>query len=133
MNPQPKPKPQTTVDARGHAFASTNGAVSGTPTGAPASTLGERAEGGRGPQISTSEFRLAAWIPVVDRFGQISTRTIAAAIRSSHGWHVPTGWRAVKQTLSTGEVRVSRRRSWLSAGTEAEARVLLARVAGRAA
>lgn len=123
---------QTTVDARGHAFASTNGAVSGTPTGAPASTLPAlTGEGGRGPHIAADEYRIVAWVPQVDVYGRLSTRTVAAAIRSCHGWHVPTGFKPVKQHLSTGEVRVSRRRSWMSVATRAEAELLLTYMAGR--
>jgi len=97
----------------------------------PASPLPVNAgEGGRGPQIASDEYRMVAWVPVVDRHGR--TRTVAAATRTAHGWHIPTGWHLFEQTRPfLDKPRLSRRRTWVTAHTRDEAELLLAHVAGR--
>jgi len=91
-------------------------------------------EGGRGPWISGDEYRLVAWQPLTDRLGRVRSRAVAVAIRTSVGWHVPTGRELVTQARqSMPSPRLSLRRSWVSADSRAEAEELLAYVARRAA
>jgi len=122
---------QTAVDAVSSP-ASTNGEPGVLPPVAalPASPSSlPRGEGGRGPLITEWEYHLQAWT-----FHGGQARCVATAVRTLWGWQVPTGFTRVEQPLPSGDVRISRRRSWLTADNEADARRLLAYVAaGRAA
>jgi hypothetical protein len=100
-----------------------DGALSAVRSPAPpsSSSVGEV---GRGPRVCGDEYRLVAYA---------GDRPVATAIRTNVGWHVPTGWQLVEQVLPSGNVRISRRRSWVSADTQDEAERLIAYAARRTA